>query len=285
MRTEVLCIYVLRVASGPRVKLASCKSALNPPVVCSTDRSKAVVPVLVLLLIRGKILNWIKEFLSAREQRVIVNGSQSSWKDVTSGIPQGSVLGPVLFLVFINDLPDVIEMLIKLFADDAKIYAVVSNQIVETRVQNSLNCAANWAKIWRMLFNIIKCHHLHIGKHHDRGIKYTMSSNNQEIELEKVDSEKDLGIIIDKNLTFRNHINSKVNIANRNLGIIFRTFTFIDEEIFLNLYKSIVRPHVEYATPIWSPLYKKENYYRKHPAACDKVSRFVQKLILPRKAA
>ena len=147
-------------------------------------------------------------------------------------------------------------MLIKLFADDAKIYAVVSNQIVETRVQNSLNCAANWANIWRMLFNIIKCHHLHISKH-DRGIKYT---HNQEIELEKVDSEKDLGVIIDKNLTFRDHINSKVNIANRNLGIIFRTFTFIDEEIFLNLYKSIVRPHVEYTTctPIWLPLYKKD---------------------------
>ena len=148
-------------------------------------------------------------------------------------------------------------MLIKLFADDAKIYAVVSNQIVETRVQNSLNCAAYWANIWRMLFNITKCHHLHIGKH-DRGIKYTMPSNNQEIELEKVDSEKDQGVIIDQNLTFRDHMNSKVNIANRYLGIIFRTFTFIDEEIFLNLYKSIVRPHVEYATPIWSPLYKKD---------------------------
>ena len=200
--------------------------------------------------IRGKILNWIKEFLSSREQRVRVNGSQSSWKDGTSGIPQGSVLGPVLLLIFINDLPDVIEVLIKLFADDAMIYAVVSNQIVETRAQNSLNRAANWEKIWRMLFIIIKCHHLHIGKH-DRGIKYTMASNNQEIELEKVDSEKDLGVIIDQNLTFRDHINSKVNIANRNLGIIFRTFTFIDEEKFLNLYKSI-------STPIWSPLYKKD---------------------------
>ena len=86
----------------------------------------------------------------------------------------------------------------------------------------------------------------------------TPCHRNQEIELEKVDGEKDLGIIIDKNLTFRDHINSKVNIVNRNLCIIFRTFTFIDEEIFLNLYKSIVRPHVEYATPVWSPLYKKD---------------------------
>ena len=163
----------------------------------------------------------------------------------------------MLLLVFINDLPDVIEVLIKLFADDAKICAVASNQIVETRVQNSLNSATNWANIWRMLFNIIKCHHLHIGKH-DRGIKYAMTSNNQEIELAKTENEKDLGVRIDQNLTFRDHINSKENIANRNLGIIFRTFTFIDEERFLNLYKSIVRPHVEYAIPIWSPLYKKD---------------------------
>ena len=136
---------------------------------------------------------------------------------VTGGIPQGSVLGPVLFLVFINDLPDVIEVLIKLFADDAKIYAMVSNHADNDKVQHSLNRAVNWADIWKMFFNIIKCHHLHVGKH-DRG---TMISNNQEIELEKVQNEKDRGVIVDQNLTFRDHINSKVNIANRNLGIIF----------------------------------------------------------------
>ena len=115
-------------------------------------------------------------------------------------------------LVFINDLPDVIEVLIKLFADDAKIYAVVSNQADNDKVQRSLNCAVNWADIWKMLFNIIKCHHLHVGKH-DRGTKYTMISNNQEIELEKVKNEKDLGVIIDQNLTFHDHINSKVKVC------------------------------------------------------------------------
>ena len=104
-------------------------------------------------------------------------------------------------------------MLIKLFADDEKIYAVVSNQADNDKVQHSLNRAVNWADIWKMLFNIIKCHHLHVGKH-DRGTKYTMISNNQEIELEKVKNEKDLGVIIEQNLTFRDHINYKVNIAN-----------------------------------------------------------------------
>ena len=78
-----------------------------------------------------------------REQRVFVNGAYYSWKEVTSGIPQGSVLGPVLFLVFINDLPDVIEVLIKLFADDAKIFALVSNQADNDKVQRSLNRAVN----------------------------------------------------------------------------------------------------------------------------------------------
>ena len=135
-------------------------------------------------------------------------------------------------------------MLIKLFADDAKLYSIVTSDN-DHRVQFSLNRALDWANVWRMIFNIIKCHHLHIGKN-ITGTRYTMVS------------EKDLGVIIDQNLTFRDHITSKVNIANRNLGIIFRTFTYIDEGMFLNLYKSLIRPHVEYATSIWSPLYKKD---------------------------
>ena len=77
--------------------------------------------------------------------------------------------------------------------------------------------------------------------------------------LEKVTKEKDLGVTIDCKLNFRDHILQKVNLVNRNLGIIFRTFTYIDSVIFLNLYKSLVRPHLEYATQIWSPLYKKDN--------------------------
>ena len=157
--------------------------------------------------------------------------------------------------MFINDLPDVIELL---FADDAKIYAVVSNQADNNKVQSSLNRAVNWADIWKMLLYNIKCHHLHVGKH-NRGTKYTIISNNQEIELEKVKNEKYLGAIIDQNFkTLRDHINFKVNIANRNLGNILRSFTIIDEEMFLNLFKTIVRPHIEYAIPIWSPLYKND---------------------------
>ena len=205
--------------------------------------------------IRGKVHAWVKEFLSGREQRVIVNGSQSTWINITSSIHQGSVLGPVLFLVFINDLPEVIKVLIKLFADDAKLYSVVTSN-ADNRAQFSLNRAVDWSKVWKMIFYIIKCHHLHIGKKFTE-TTYTMESDGQQVELEKVKNEKDLGVIIDQNLTFRDHITSKVNKANRNVGIVFRTFTYNDQEMFLNLYKSIIRPHLEYATPVWSPLYKK----------------------------
>ena len=76
--------------------------------------------------------------------------------------------------------------------------------------------------------------------------------------IEKVSSGKDLGVIIDQALNFSEHINSKVNKANRNLGMIFRTFTYMDKEIFLNLYKSLVRPHLEYAVTVCTPLYKKD---------------------------
>ena len=156
-------------------------------------------------------------------------------------------------------MPDVINALIKLFADDAKVYNRVkqNEQPADNHVQSSLNRGVNWANTWLMRFNFTNSHHMHIGKH-NTGTKYTMQDGNDTFELETVKTEKDLGVTIDRNLSFRDHINSKVNLANRNLGIIFRTFTFLDEETFLHLYKSLVRPHVEYSTPNWSPYYKKD---------------------------
>ena len=99
-----------------------------------------------------------------------------------------------------------------------------------------------------------KCHQLHVG-HNDTDYSYTHDGIHV---IEKVANGKDLGVIIDSKLTFRDHITSKVNLANRNLGIIFRIFTFLDTEFFLTLYKSLVRPHFEYATVVWSPLYQKD---------------------------
>ena len=107
-----------------------------------------------------------------------------------------------------------------------------------------------------MFFNMKKCKHMHLGL--DIASSYYMSSATGNVEIEEVKEEKDLGVVIDNKLNFRQHISSKVSTANRNLGIIFRTFTYLNQEMFSNLYKSTVRPHLEYASVIWSPLYKND---------------------------
>lgn len=207
--------------------------------------------------IRGKTYKWIEEFLKNRIQRVVVCGSFSSYKKVTSGIPQGSVLGPILFLIFINDLPEVIQTVMRLYADDSKLLQRVKSIEDVNNLQTSLNNSVKWAKSWQMTYNYNKCHHLHIGKKY-QDTEYVMETTNGPVKVAKVDSEKDLGVIFDSSLKFGEHINSKVTKANQILGLIFRTFTYMDKEMFLNLFKSLIRPHLEYATTVWSPVYKKD---------------------------
>ena len=106
--------------------------------------------------IRGQIYNWIKNFLSDRKQKVIVDGKTSTTANVSSGIPQGSVLGPILFLIFINDFPLVIQAFIKLLADDAKIYQRVSSLAEVAQLKDVLDNSVDWALVWKMFFNFKK---------------------------------------------------------------------------------------------------------------------------------
>ena len=145
----------------------------------------------------------------------------------------------------------------RLYADDSTLLGRVKAIEHVNRVQISLNNSVTWADLWNMFYNFKTCHHLHIGNNFPE-TEYIMETPNGPIKVEKVDCEKDLGVIFDRNMKFGEHISSKVSKANQILGLIFRTFTYMDREKFLNLYKSLVRPHVEYATSIWSPVYKKE---------------------------
>ena len=117
--------------------------------------------------ITGKALAWIKEWLSHRKQRVLLNNKCSSWKDVESGVPQGSVLGPVCFVIFINILDLVIKdpkAFLSKFADDTKIGRSIQNISDSQNLQESLNCLAQWCTDWKMQFNETKCKVLHLGK-------------------------------------------------------------------------------------------------------------------------
>ena len=189
--------------------------------------------------IQGNLLKCIENFLKDRKQRVQVDGSSSEWADVTSGIPQGSVLGPLLFLRYINDLPDIVHSFIKLFADDAKLYAVVNTARDTTVVQNDLGSLDNWSEIWQINFNYDKCTHMHLGKDQKFSM-YSMRQNGAPVIINQVTEQKDLGVTIDNKLKFVPHIQAMVKKANRNLGIIKRTFSYLDKTVFLNLYKTIV---------------------------------------------
>ena len=130
---------------------------------------------------------------------------------------------------------------------DAKICRSISTAEPVQEVQTSVDQSETWAEI-----NLKKCKHLHIGSGYEPAT-YTMKSGQEQIEIEKVSSEKDLDVIMGKALMFSEHISTKINKATRNLGIVFRTFTYMDKEMFLNLYRSIVRRHLEYAVTVCTP--------------------------------
>ena len=135
---------------------------------------------------------WIEAFLSSRRHRVSIDGELSDWLYIKSGIPQGLVLGPILFAVFINDMPLVIKNCCKLFTDDAKIYSAIQYEDDTVSLENDINSLVEWSTLWRLPSNIEKCKGIHVGRK-STAHSYQMNDN----ILENVKEEKDLGVIID----------------------------------------------------------------------------------------
>ena len=109
-------------------------------------------------------MGWIKSFLENRKQQISFEGEASEWKEVTLGIPQGSVLGPLLFVIFINDLPEELQTRTYLFADDTKVYNVIRGEEDQTKLQQDLNKLEEWSDRWLLRFHPDKCKHMHVGK-------------------------------------------------------------------------------------------------------------------------
>jgi ribonucleases P/MRP protein subunit RPP40 len=200
--------------------------------------------------IKGKVYNWIAEWLNKRKQRVLLNGQHSEWLDVISGVPQGSVLGPLLFLIFIDDLDNFSPMIsiLSKFADDTKLGHPVINEEDKNILQNQLNQLCEWTEQWGMQFNVSKCKVMHIGSK-NQSFDYTMNGEN----LSKVTSEKDVGITFESTLKPGLYCKEAARIAKGILNQISRSFHFRDKKVFLDLYKRYVRVHLEFATPVWSP--------------------------------
>jgi hypothetical protein len=221
--------------------------------------------------IKGNLLNWIKGFLSGRSQRVKVNNIASEEGDVLSGIPQGSVLGPLLFIIYINDLPDHVLNEMYLFADDTKLLKKVATYDDAIILQNDIDAMQKWSNDWLLKFHPDKCHVLTLGKFNN--IKYAHQYSLGDQVLEHVVNEKDLGVIIDAELTFEDHISEKVLKANSIVGQINRSFTYLSPKLFRQLYISFVRPIIEYGQTIWCPR------LRKYVNLIENVQRRATKLI------
>ncbi len=171
--------------------------------------------------ITGKVLGRISAFLK-RKQRVMVNGSPSNWVEVISGVPQGSVLGPVLFVIFINDMANNINSFLSLFADDAKLYAKSTTPDQQSTIQDDLLKLQSWSDIWQLQFNIMKCKTLYLGKDNCKET-YNMQNDQNPVSLEETVAEKDLGVFVDNALNFRTHISEAIKKANTKLGMIKAT--------------------------------------------------------------
>ena len=148
--------------------------------------------------ITSKVQSWIRAFLTNRRQRVSISGSVSEWSPVTSGVPQGSILGPVLFVIFINDLPDVLNSWCQMYADDTKVSTTVDSKKESQVLQKDIDRLVEWADRWQLHFNAAKCKVIHLGRNNPAH-KYTMKMHNSEDRtvLEPAGTEKDLGVQVD----------------------------------------------------------------------------------------
>ena len=209
--------------------------------------------------IQGKVASWVEEWLTDRKQRVVLNGEVSDWGEILSGVVQGSVLGPILFLCFINDLDMAVDMvmesggeekstIIKKFADDTKWGSVVESAEDRANFQTGLDALQQWADTWQMSYNVDKCHILHVGKKNKK-YEYRLGGRN----LEATSWEKDVGVIISDDLKPSLQCARAATKANQVLGQISRGVCYRDKDTFLRLYKTYVRPHLEYCQSAWSP--------------------------------
>ena len=207
--------------------------------------------------VSGRILRWIGAFLNNRRQRVVLGEAFSDWENVSSGVPQGSVIGPLLFVIFIIDLPEAIGLPIKMYADDSKVMCELRrNRAADDarRLQSDIDRIVEWCDRWLMKFNIDKCKVMHIGHKNPKFMYYMKDTDSgQAHALMKTDLERDLGVYIASDMKSRGQVNQAVSKANSMLGVLKRTFTYRGVGMWKKLYTTYVRPHLEFTVPVWSP--------------------------------
>jgi len=239
--------------------------------------------------IKGPIHSWITAFLTKRTMRVVLEGEESEEATVESGVPQGTVLGPLLFLCHLNDLPDAVKSKVRLFADDCLLYREIRSFQDHTILQEDLQQLEIWAKKWGMRFNAKKCYVLPT-----KAKSSYFYSLDGEI-LQGVDQTPYLGVQISADLKWSNHVTNKCKKAGSTLGFLRRNLGNCPPECRRLAYISLIRSTLEYGATVWDPYLQKDidrleriqrqaaRFVKKDYKSRDKgcVSRMLQDLKLP----
>lgn len=202
---------------------------------------------------RGSLLAWFKSYLTGRSLRVRIGDALSDIIDATSGIAQGSHLGPVVFLFYFNDVNYTVTGPRLVYADDLKLFARIDNSNDAEALQRDLDRFAGWCDVNRMILNPGKCQSITFSRRH---FPVTFDYRINDTSVERVTHVKDLGVILDTQLTFKQHLSYIIAKASRQLGLVIRmTRKFTDIYCLKTLYCSLVRSTLEYCSTVWSPHY------------------------------
>jgi len=203
--------------------------------------------------VSGNLLKLTRSYLINRKQRVVINGSCSDYFSIESGVPQGSVLGPLLFLIYINDLEQDIKSRIKFFADDTMLFSIVYDSLTSANELNhDLRVIQKWAYQWKMEFNpdpTKQATELLFSCKKNKTVHPPLIFNNQIVK--KVEYQKHLGLILDSNLSFVDHINAKIALAKKNVGIIRHLSNHLPMQVLSQMYKVFIRSHLDYCDFIY----------------------------------
>ena len=197
--------------------------------------------------INGPILNWLEMFLTKRHMKVVVDGVSSEPVSVDSGVPQGTVLGPLLFLCHINDLPEAVKSQVRLFADDCLLYRSVKNQSDYITLQNDLQKLEEWGNTWGMRFNASKCYIMSI----NTKTPYFYQLSNQVLKI--VNQNPYLGVLLSDDMKWGGHISKTVKKANSTLAFLRRNLRYCPQSCKRNAYIALVRSKLEYGAVVWDP--------------------------------
>ena len=199
-------------------------------------------------------LKLLENYLTDRQQRVVLNGRTSSWQNVYAGVPQGSVLSPLLFLIYINHLPDGLTSMCEIFADDTSLFSkVIDKNISNSQLNSGLTKISKWAFQWEISFNPDpnkQGTEVRFSNKCDKENCQSLQFNSTDVQI--ADSQKHSSLILDAKFNFNEHIESKTTECNKIIGLMNKLSLILSGKSLLTIYKSIVRPNLYYADIIYN---------------------------------